>query len=94
MPDGVLHGFQGVLGARPIGTAALTDVGLAPTATAQGLSGYAYQLTGVQTTITGALGGHEDNAGLVDGSADHGYHRGRVLDAVANLQSEGAQIIA
>ena len=76
MPDGVLHGLEGVLGATAVGAAALADVGLATTATAEGLSGHAYQLAGVETTVTGALGGHDDNAWLVDCSADHGYHRG------------------
>jgi hypothetical protein len=33
VPDGVLHGLEGVFGATPVGAAALGDVGLAPTAT-------------------------------------------------------------
>ena len=55
-PDGVLHGFQGILGARPVGAAALSDVVFAASATSEGLAGDAYQIACVQTAITGAAG--------------------------------------
>ena len=58
--------FQGILGARPIGAAALGDVVFAASATSKGLAGNAYQIACVQTAITGALGRHDDHARLVD----------------------------
>src|SRR5690606_19533320 len=87
-------GLDGLADGGRVLAAALGDVRLAATTTAEGLGGGADQLTGLQAALAGGVvgGDHGERLAVVHG--EQGDHGGpSAADAAAHVQDQLAQVV-